>query len=117
METLEEKLLLLETLGDTLRVAVTDTEGKVTLGATFLGVPGNNTNFIADLGSPFDAQNLDYLYVTIKEEVQKAKLTTGSLFLSDTGIEFKVLSMVPDATGWVTIRTSWEGDECLAWWT
>ena len=100
MVTLAMKSLLLKTMGV-----------KCTLesGLSLYAISGHNTSMVADYHNPYDAVDVDYMWVTTQDAVDKAELQYEDIMTSAENNRFKVINWIPDDTGWVTIKASWLG--------
>ena len=102
METEFEKQLMLDTVGE----LYTDIHTSETLQA----LPGQTTSLIADYHNPYDSHNLDYTLHTTSTVLESLgqPIKEDSILQDKHGTHLRVINIVPDLTGWVIIRVSWE---------
>lgn len=104
METAEDRLLMLETVGVPYMLGLE----PLTL------IPGKSKHLMADYHSPYNAEVQTYVFVTTEDEATRVGLTQSSIVIGvESGRQFTVVSVSPDETFWVVIEATWDSDNVV----
>lgn len=80
-------------------------------------IPGDTVYNIQNYDSPFDVEKQDYIFRTSEQLAIANNILVGDIFsygrsnVSGRTYLFKVISRVPDSTGWVALKATLTGTQ------